>query len=357
MRAVIWIGSHAGGVTRVPVAFAGRKRAGVLVLSNGCPLGDMMKTAGRRVIMEAIPVGADGREYPSEFYDVIEWADLLEGEYALTIKARAEGAPVPALQFSESAEVKRSRARVEALRRSERDAYKKDPRNCFGAYNSLWGQHYMGAARRVGRMMELIALARPADNAEWFEAYTRHPQGRTWAQIEAQAAEWQKITERADSVRTLSPSEALTHHLIHILDETYDGYKREQDVIKKLETLGVFPAGSLFHPGHTWDANYAIDAAVRDNTARGFSVGVQVKPSSFFRHGDLDHRLAVCDKMERAQHEHGVTVYTVDADEVLAGSPTLYTVAEVRDILTGRRTRKTIKNNNARKAQTMEAAR
>lgn len=216
---------------------------------------------------------------------------------------------------------------IPVLNRNKRD-YLKGTTD-FGRYNSLWGRYRMGSTASVGSVMELITTKAPTSQSAWEEIYFLSEAGRSLDQLESLAMHWSRVSG-------LIPEHALAHVMIHVIDETYDGYMREEKIRQILNEQHAEWKGLMFRPDYTYDTQYAIDLAVRDAGSQyGFTIGIQVKPSSYFRSGDVKHRLSVLDKHRKAR-KLGIEVYTIDADKSIAqGRPVLYSLEQVEAIITG----------------------
>lgn len=305
---------------RVPVEYVGRAGRESFEVRSRYALDEL-----GALYVSATPVGPLGDRHGTEYYHTTRTRHVEGNCYALDvvrIPVDSMGAPVP---VKLPAPTHTPLFGIRIMSRAERDAYKANRSNRFGSRNRLWGKHRMGAPGKVGALMPLIAEIDPATDAEWLEGYTTHKGGRSWQALERLANMW---AAHAD----LTPSAALAEVMIHVLDETYDGHERENKVMAELERT-TYGAGKLFRPGYRWDIGYGIDCALRDDDSEhGFTVGIQIKPGSYFERGDLDHRLELLDKMDKAR-AHGVVVLMVNADEVLAGHKHTYTTEETRRIL------------------------
>lgn len=191
--------------------------------------------------------------------------------------------------------------------------------------NSLWGKSGIGSTRSAGAVMELISDTHPSTIEEWTNIYTSDPRGRTWKQLDDMGAKWAKMAN-------LSREEALAWVLIHIIDETFEGYKNEEEIrqIINRANLGFFvkrASGDL-------DRKYAIDLTMHLHSGSPEIIGgIQIKPNSYFSRGDKKHRLAVLDKHDLAMKDLGITVRTVNIKKVKEGEIVLYTPDEVRQMI------------------------
>ena len=154
----------------------------------------------------------------------------------------------------------------------------------FKSRNLLWTKstipgtpnHRFPAYSRVGKLMKELNKLQPTSYDEWAVHYLRHV--CSWDRLQMLAGEWWAFCQSSGS--PISKEEALAEHIVHVLDESYEGYEAEQTARKALEAYYSSP---VKEPAYKWDADYAIDLIVEDRTAPdGFTLGFQIKPRSFF---------------------------------------------------------------------------
>lgn len=171
---------------------------------------------------------------------------------------------------------------IRIMNKVERDELRKTRK--FKNRNALWngrvpGQRYtFGSPKRIGSMADMIAKVRPSSLIEFYEYYTSKV--CSWQTIENQAKQFYDYCTKMGHSLTLE--EALAEHLIHTLDQTWEGWEREEQAAIQLSAaLGC----KIGRPAETiWDTDFGIDLIKVDNTDKrdGFYEGYQVKPRHFF---------------------------------------------------------------------------
>lgn len=190
--------------------------------------------------------------------------------------------------------------------RSMRDSLKNDVK-LFGKYNRKWNDMGFASRQIIGPCMEMISNAKPATENSWHQYYIDNQMD--FDRIELLGAKWAYLTGLADEV-------ALAHVIIHILDETWDGYRREEDVMNWMNRkLG---GNMIFRPSYEWDTDYAIDLALREpDSEYGFIEGYQVKPASFFESKSINwHKIKIA-KQHVAAEAKGLKPVFLNADDML----------------------------------------
>lgn len=200
---------------------------------------------------------------------------------------------------------------TQILSRVERDALKQDPKQ-FGRFNKKWNDQKFASVENAGSLMDLIRRSQSANEDEWHHYYINHRDGQTLYELERVAAKWAFMAG-------IKHSEiALAHVIIHILDETWDGFKREQDLIAFLNSNWLFN-GRVFRPEKKWDEEYAIDIAVRTSfVSDEFIECFQVKPHSFFVSKNIDWHKEKIQAQHRRAEKEGLKPMFLDADVILA---------------------------------------
>jgi hypothetical protein len=210
---------------------------------------------------------------------------------------------------------------VKVMNKAERDAFRTTRK--FKSRNDIWSGgeipgtpgHRFNAYSRVGKVSELIVAARPETYNDWANWYLEnvHP----WETVQAHADEFYRYAITRDP--SITPEEALAEHIIHILDQTWEGWAREDIAAEDLSRLLECEIG---RPSYEWDVDYAVDLIRVDETAPdGFIEGFQVKPTSFFLSqgpGVVRARRDNRTKHQKAEAK-GKTVWFVDGDKLHRG--------------------------------------
>lgn len=171
---------------------------------------------------------------------------------------------------------------VKIFNKVERDELRKT--EAFKKRNALWNspvsnkiRYTFGSPKRIGNMTEIIARLRPKTLPDFIAYYTTNIMG--WDQIEKLANEFYLYVKSKGF--DITPEEALAEHIIHTIDQTWEGWEREEAAAIQLRAaLGV----EIGRPKDVvWDTDFGIDLCRVDPDARdGFTEGYQVKPRSFF---------------------------------------------------------------------------
>lgn len=154
---------------------------------------------------------------------------------------------------------------------TERAAYKRTAE--FKKYVSFWSRSGCNSARRIGRVMELIRAAEPANLAEWEYAYLTT--GRSLVELMVVAKEFQRFTG-------LGRRAALVTVLIHIIDETFDGYEGEKAALALLQSVADASGRPIEfrYSSEELDRQFSIDIVGYEEGH--WTIGIQVKPKSYF---------------------------------------------------------------------------
>lgn len=193
----------------------------------------------------------------------------------------------------------------------------------FKKWNQLWNSSKMNSRKNVGALMDIIVSMNPKSFQEWQDNYiaTQTPVER-----------FKSLGEKWAGISGLDFVTAVNHVFIHTIDETWEGWERENSVIKALEKQ--FPEKKFFRPDYKYDVDYGIDIAIEniDNTEHGFTHCLQIKPASFFAGKNANssyYRNILANQHKMAEGE-GLLPYFVNAKEILDGEFKYY---HWRDIL------------------------
>lgn len=208
-------------------------------------------------------------------------------------------------------------APVRVLSKDERDSLRNT--RAFKQRNTLWATGKVpgttmgfNAFQRVGKMADIIAKAQPESFDDFKRFYLDNI--RSWEEIQAQAMEWYDFI--ASKGLPISREEALAEHIIHVFDQTWEGWEREEEAAK---IIAYLTNSRISRPSWRWDSDYAIDLVAGEGD--DFIEGYQIKPRSFFlsqRDGVRWARQANAKKHRMAEAK-GKRVYFVDADELERG--------------------------------------
>jgi hypothetical protein len=171
---------------------------------------------------------------------------------------------------------------VRVLNRQQRDALRRTQafrdRNALWTYAALPGtkNHKFGAWARVGQVAKIISDACPETYDDFANYYLENV--HSWETIQDQADEWYRFV--VSKGLEITPEEALAEHIIHVIDQTWDGWA---DELKVAEVISKKMGYEIGRPDFEWDGDYAIDLIrVEADAPDGFIEGFQVKPRGFF---------------------------------------------------------------------------
>lgn len=210
---------------------------------------------------------------------------------------------------------------VPVWNKSQRDALRRT--KAFRERNPLWAKgtipgtknHRFNAFARVGKMAEIVVKANAKTYNEFALYYINNV--RSWETIQSQAKEWFEfcIQQGCD----ITPEEALAEHIVHILDQTWEGWHREN---LAAENLAKLTGKVIGRPSYEWDVDFAIDLIEVDEVADdGFTQGYQIKPATFFSSTQWSvakARQENCIKHAAAE-KRGKEPYFINGDELARG--------------------------------------
>lgn len=196
-------------------------------------------------------------------------------------------------------------------------------------WNKIWNKSGINRPSKVGKMMQLIEEINPTTEEEFVKGYLSHPSGRNAHIITKYAYEFSDFTNGR-----LTPRDALAHIYIHLFTETFEGFDRENKIIDLINARGNMIATRA---PYKLDNSYGVDIITKEHgkdysdTAFGFEIGVQVKPTSFWRGGWIEQKLQQMERYERNIHPVGIDLWYMDADKTLStGAPVAHHFTTVK---------------------------
>ena len=150
----------------------------------------------------------------------------------------------------------------------------------FKSTNRIWNEKHLNAISKVGPMMKIVRDCKSIAifENEYFKKY--HGLDRI-----NEAARELKRACAAEGIE-LTDQEAIDYAYIRIVYQTWQGHKRELEVIDMFKTYSNL---AVFQSTYEEDVKYAIDAKVYKDGHLLF--GLQIKPMSYKNYYSQQHKI------------------------------------------------------------------
>ncbi len=191
--------------------------------------------------------------------------------------------------------------------------------------SKIWNDHY-SPAKSIGKCSTLYKILKPNSYQDFLQKYLEYAErnkdtlrvidrGLTEDELILLAQEYKFLCERQVNI-----NEPLTTYLndaiCHIIIETYDGMRREEEAISIISSRGY----RVRKGGDFLDRRYGVDLACTDGHGKCFAV--QVKPVSFFLSNRIDvteDRNLIYQKKEKLKKEKGMETFYMIYDKNVDG--------------------------------------
>lgn len=189
---------------------------------------------------------------------------------------------------------------------SERAAFRKTYQ--FRNANRVWDRNSMGSPLKVGKLLDIITQVKPNSLQEWRTHYLQKVIGlMTFYNL---VKEWQAISKE-------SWKDSYMQCHIRIIDQTYEGYMRENLIIRALNN--AYPKSTFHRPDYFYDMKYKLDVVLKDNSERGFTICYQIKPPTFFKSRNIDWAKKALQKSHSEAEKEGMKPYLLNSADIERG--------------------------------------
>ena len=178
----------------------------------------------------------------------------------------------------------------------------------------IWKDNF-SYSNKIGNCTNLYRLLRPTSYKDFYFKYIKYASENIEKKIYDRGLTYGELITLAEEYKSMCESKTNLKYdleiyfydaLCHIIIETKDGQKNEEDFIRYLESIG-YECSNI--DGRN-DAKFGVDIKlVKDGNDFGF---IQVKPISFFKTNRADtqnDRIKLCEKYEMTKKEYGLDTF------------------------------------------------
>ena len=174
---------------------------------------------------------------------------------------------------------------------------------------------YFAPAKSIGKCSTLITRHQPTTYEDFFNSYIRYARSHIDQPIKDRGLTTDELFKLAENYKRISETNAtfsydvetyLNDALCHIIVETFDGRKKELDIIRRLKELGF----EVEVADDEFDRKYGIDIICKKDGK--VVMGIQVKPHTFLTSSRKDvgeDRVRLYEKYKKAKDELNIETY------------------------------------------------